>query len=230
MRAAKRRGVVTAANVEPGCSIGEHRVSVAARRQPRQKRAAVTVEAILDAAALILEAEGFGGYNTNAIAERAGVSIGSLYQYFPNKAALTQALIAREDADLLNELTPLLNRPGGMGLLRELIRIGVAYQLRRPALARLLVAEEARYPQGDEASRLTELLQAIFARCFANIPLVHEPYVAQDLFSIIHGIVNGARQHGEHDSALLSMRVERAVFGYVETFDIRLRSHAASAA
>ncbi len=105
------------------------------RRQPRQERAAATVAAILEAAAVILESEGFDGYTTNAVAERAGASIGSLYQYFPNKTALTQALIAREDAALLDNLVKLLERADGIGLLRELIQVAVTHQLRRPVLA-----------------------------------------------------------------------------------------------
>jgi AcrR family transcriptional regulator len=66
------------------------------RKKPRQPRSAETVASILEAAAQVLEAAGFEGFNTNAVARRAGVSIGSLYQYFPNKKALTIALIRRE--------------------------------------------------------------------------------------------------------------------------------------
>ena len=58
------------------------------RKTPRQSRATATRDAIVEAAARILEADGMGGFNTNAIAARAGVSIGSLYQYFPAKDAI----------------------------------------------------------------------------------------------------------------------------------------------
>ncbi|WP_454277896.1 TetR/AcrR family transcriptional regulator [Sphingomonas sanguinis] len=63
------------------------------RKTARQGRSAATVDAIVEAAARILEAAGPSGYTTNAIAQRAGVSVGSLYQYFPNKDAITRALI-----------------------------------------------------------------------------------------------------------------------------------------
>jgi AcrR family transcriptional regulator len=66
------------------------------RRIPRQARAAETVTAILEAAAQILEAAGLSAFTTNAVAERAGVSIGTLYQYFPDKAALLRLLAERE--------------------------------------------------------------------------------------------------------------------------------------
>lgn len=66
------------------------------RRIPRQARAAETVDAILEAAAQVLEAGGLGAFTTNAVAERAGVSIGTLYQYFADKDALMQAIAERE--------------------------------------------------------------------------------------------------------------------------------------
>jgi AcrR family transcriptional regulator len=55
------------------------------RKTPRQARARATVDAIVLAAAPILRSDGPEALNTNRIAEVAGVSIGSLYQYFPNK-------------------------------------------------------------------------------------------------------------------------------------------------
>ena len=55
------------------------------RRSPRQARAQASVEAILEAGFQILEHEGEGALNTNLIAQRAGVSIGTLYQYFSSK-------------------------------------------------------------------------------------------------------------------------------------------------
>src|SRR5580698_3835386 len=79
--------------------------SLNARKTPRQKRSVATVGAILDAAARILEKQGFDAYSTNAVAARAGVSIGSLYQYFPGKDAITRALIERECALLLADVS-----------------------------------------------------------------------------------------------------------------------------
>ena len=66
------------------------------RRIPRQIRAEETVSAILEAAAQVLEAGGLEGFTTNAVAERAGVSIGTLYQYFADKQAILRAIAERE--------------------------------------------------------------------------------------------------------------------------------------
>jgi AcrR family transcriptional regulator len=74
------------------------------RRTPRQSRAEETVAAILEAAAQILEKGGLAAFTTNAVAERAGVSIGTLYQYFADKNALLRALGEREMAAALGNI------------------------------------------------------------------------------------------------------------------------------
>ena len=66
------------------------------RRIPRQMRAEETVAAILEGAAQILEAGGLAAFTTNAVAARAGVSIGTLYQYFAEKQAILRAIAERE--------------------------------------------------------------------------------------------------------------------------------------
>jgi AcrR family transcriptional regulator len=65
------------------------------RRRPKQRRAQETVEAVLDAVVRILKREGVGAVSTNRIAAVAGVSIGSVYQYFPDKRAIFLALHER---------------------------------------------------------------------------------------------------------------------------------------
>ena len=71
-----------------------------ARRRPKQVRALATRDAILEAATQILERHGEGAFTTNRVAERAGVSIGTLYQYFADKQAILAALARREAAAL----------------------------------------------------------------------------------------------------------------------------------
>lgn len=69
------------------------------RKKPIQHRSKATVDAILVAAAQVFEAHGYASGTTNRIAERAGVSIGSLYQYFPSKDSIAVALLERHIAD-----------------------------------------------------------------------------------------------------------------------------------
>lgn len=74
------------------------------RKKPAQARSATTVEAIVEAAAQILSADGEEAVTTGAVAARAGVSIGSLYQYFPNRDAVLAALIHRERQAIAAEI------------------------------------------------------------------------------------------------------------------------------
>jgi AcrR family transcriptional regulator len=66
------------------------------RRRPSQDRSRATWDAIVEAAVQVLERAGPAGFTTAAVAERAGVSIGTLYQYFPDKQAILLAAAERE--------------------------------------------------------------------------------------------------------------------------------------
>jgi AcrR family transcriptional regulator len=82
------------------------------RRKPKQARSQATYDSILEAAEQMLQREGPDGLNTNRIAERAGVSIGTLYQYFPDKAAILLAMaqrsLARPDAGFMAQQKTLM--------------------------------------------------------------------------------------------------------------------------
>lgn len=121
--------------------------NLAQRKQPRQTRAAATVEAIIEAAARILARDGLARFNTNRVAELAGVSIGSLYQYFPHKDALMAALIAREQAVRVRQLAAAVDAVHGLplGQAIDALIAGVIAQ-DDGALARLLDLEEQRLP------------------------------------------------------------------------------------
>lgn len=188
----------------------------ASRKLPRQKRSTSTVANIVEAAALVLEARGIAGYNTNAVAERAGVSVGSLYQYFANKAALTHALMEQEDEAIERELASIAACAPGLELLRRVIHVAVSRQARRPVLARLLGDEVQRMPPSRHAARLTELLEAVFRRSFKGSPLEHQPQAAADIFAIIVGLMESAQRRGEVDTQRLGDRLTGAVFGYVD--------------
>lgn len=189
-----------------------------ARKQPVQRRSTVTVDAILEAAARILEQGGFTRYTTNAIAERAGVSVGSLYQYFPNRDALTAALIERESAPLLAALEQAGAAASCEAALLGLIRASVAHQMQRPVLARLLDFEEERLPLGERDARIGDRIHATLTRAFAlpDAPRLDDPSTAAfDVFAIVRGMVDAAGARGETDAAALEVRATRAVVGYL---------------
>lgn len=118
------------------------------RRSPRQARAAQTVASIVEAAAQILEKGGLAAFTTNAVAERAGVSIGTLYQYFADKNALLMAL-AREEMDAaLREVGRALQGEGDPSLegrVRAMVRAIVhafrGRQRARKAVVQALLAQ-----------------------------------------------------------------------------------------
>ncbi|WFU19752.1 TetR family transcriptional regulator [Bradyrhizobium sp. CB3481] len=88
--------------------------SVSSRKRPQQARSTELVAAILDAAVQVLAKEGAQRFTTARVAERAGVSVGSLYQYFPNKAAILFRLQSdewRQTTELLRGILEDAGRP-----------------------------------------------------------------------------------------------------------------------
>ncbi len=88
--------------------------SISSRKQPRQARSADLVATILEAAIRVLAKEGAHRFTTARVAEKAGVSVGSLYQYFPNKAAILFQLQSdewRQTSELLRDILEDAQRP-----------------------------------------------------------------------------------------------------------------------
>jgi len=192
------------------------------RKQPRQARARHTVDAIIEAAARILEEQGHGGFTTNAVAELAGVSIGTLYQYFPDKDALLGALIARETTLLVEEAEAACLMAAGQQALNALVQAAVRHQVRRPRLARLLDFEEARLPLDTATQLVRTRFIAILAEILARPDLPKQSSMAAatgDVAAIMRGMIDAAGERGEHGHEALVARVRRAVLGYLSMPD-----------
>lgn len=100
------------------------------RKRPRQQRSSFTVEVILEAATQLLDTEG-PAMTTNRIAETAGVSVGSVYQYFGDKQAIFDELAARHLADAEARMVAVLDAHPVEGtawptVLREIVAVAVA--------------------------------------------------------------------------------------------------------
>lgn len=118
------------------------------RNQPQQPRARATVAVILDAAIRVLDQEGLDAMTTTRVAEVAGVSVGTLYQYFANKGAIIEALQARE-LERADALLKRLLESSTAASDRELAQAVVAGLLglyrAAPTLHRVLTVEGLRF-------------------------------------------------------------------------------------
>jgi len=191
------------------------------RKTPIQARSSATVEAILEAAARILESEGLEGYTTNAIAKRAGVSIGSLYQYFPNKDAVTAALVRADTEEMAGAMEAVMVAYEGRPVrdcIGALVEVAVCHQFDRPMLARLIDLEEHRLGRdfGMEAARerMIGVVRRLLENSRLDLPFDLET-VTQDLFALSHGITDAAGMKGETDRAHLNARIRHAILSYL---------------
>jgi len=119
------------------------------RRTPRQVRAELTRERIVTAAAHVFAEYGYAAGTTNRIAERARISIGSLYQYFPNKDALLAELLVRHiDRGAWAEADRLDMSPGSLaGVARALVRDAIEHHRDDPRLLRIMMEEASFSPE-----------------------------------------------------------------------------------
>lgn len=188
------------------------------RKTPRQGRSRASYEAVLSAAAQILERQGYAGLTTNAVAERAGVSIGTLYQYFPGKEAIAAELVRRLKAQLLDDLSGAIAESQGKPL-REVAAIvlnaSIRHHARAPVLSRELEKVEVGLPLDAEAeavaARVTDGLVALLEANGVARPAI----AARDLSALSKGLVHAALFAGETDLGAIERRLRPAILGYL---------------
>jgi AcrR family transcriptional regulator len=132
------------------------------RKSASQKRSLATVAALLDATARVLTRQGYDRASTNRIAATAGVSVGSLYQYFPNKEALVAALVARHNREMLQLLRDALTEVASLGLaaaMRKLVSVSVDAHLVDSALHRVFTEQ---VPRMGQLAKIEALQQEAF--------------------------------------------------------------------
>lgn len=138
------------------------------RRKPVQDRSSATVDALLEATAQILLSHGYERASTNEIARRAGVSIGSLYQYFDNKEALVAELARRHfghiESVVVENMVPRAGEAVDLrAMVTRLLRALVAVHRVNPRLSQVLEAEVPRVGELrviEELGRRSEVLVA----------------------------------------------------------------------
>ena len=138
------------------------------RKQPRQARSRELVERVLAASARVFADDGYAAATTNKIAEQAGVSVGSLYQFFPHKAALLQALRERIMARMGVGLSAVFDASDALSLPQLIDRVFAVFQAteaERPGMLSVLYQEQSarqmRPGQGHTQGVQTELFGTI---------------------------------------------------------------------
>jgi AcrR family transcriptional regulator len=114
------------------------------RKHPSQNRSRATVDALIEATARILVREGFDRASTNRIAEVAGVSIGSLYQYYPGKEALVAAVINRHNQEIMQVVRGALEEVASQPIekaVRRLVAVAIEAHRIDPRLHRVLAEQ-----------------------------------------------------------------------------------------
>ena len=131
-------------------------INASPRKRPIQGRAKATVDAIIVAASQVLIAFGYERMTTARVAQRAGVSVGSLYQYFPNKEALVAALIDKHSEELVDTVRDTLERHSHATLgecVRAAIDATIAAHRLDPRLHKILHEQIPRVGQLGRAMR-----------------------------------------------------------------------------
>ncbi|MGZ9810271.1 TetR/AcrR family transcriptional regulator [Pseudoroseicyclus sp. H15] len=195
------------------------------RKAPKQARARATYAAILEATARILVESGVERLNTNRIAEVAGVSIGTLYQYFPTKEAILTELVREERKILLEDLTAAtgnMERETFDQTLDKLLWAAVTHQLRQPKLARMLEYCDTFLPLEEETGALNAAILRTVADGLRHAGQHDTELATRDLVAALRGMIDAAGLSGETDQEALFQRTRKLARGYLG-FDSGLR-------
>jgi AcrR family transcriptional regulator len=142
---------------------------ISSRKQPKQARSTELAAVILEAALHVLAEEGAHRFTTTRVAERAGVSVGSLYQYFPNKAAILFRLQSdewRQTTDLLGRILEDVNKPA-LERLRNLVQAFIRSECAEAEIRVALNDAAPLYrdaPEAKEARASGERTMQVFMR------------------------------------------------------------------
>lgn len=190
------------------------------RKSPAQERSRRTVERILDASARIFHEQGYTGATTNDIADEAGLSIGSLYQYFPNKDALLVALTRRHIESTTESLATLLISLPSHSQFEEILRMVIDFLVKQHDLddLHLLVMHTA--PRTNEVNseleRSKTQLVDITGQLLepSNIPADQRTLVARMVVATIDAAVHDViirQPRGKKRQAAIDMTIQTAL-------------------
>jgi AcrR family transcriptional regulator len=181
------------------------------------------VDAVLAAAAHILEDRGLSGFNTNAVAVRAGVSIGSLYQYFPSKDAILVALMEQGLSVFSESVAEAIDGAPGDSLgedLKFMLQMGLVSHLRRPNLVRLLEDEfqrlEGHINKASSHVAVRAAMNRLLQRYGNQIRVDNIETASHDIGVIARSLMSAAGERGDTEWDTVIDRIVRAMLGYLD--------------
>lgn len=188
----------------------------AMRKAPRQARSKALVEAIIQAGARVLGDQGWAGFTTNKVAEAAGVSIGSLYQYFPDKLALIEAVRQHHFDDVLRIVRRAVEGEKPVQAFAELLVDGmIDVHLTHAALHRVMLDEVPGH-RGTRAAY--DSFRADYLGSYAK---GIAPYrknaetVAEVLSSAVEGVIHNAARAGRLETPELRRELVALISAYL---------------
>lgn len=200
------------------------------RKSASQKRSQATVETLLDATARVLVREGYDRASTNRIAAVAGVSIGSLYQYFPGKEALVTALVARHNREMLELLRGAMATVATLRV-GEAVRLLVAAMIEAhrvdPELHRIF---DEQVPRMGQLAGIEAIEQETFALVRAFFEARRDEITVRDLDTatyicvtsvetLTHDFVIRRPDASAAEQAEMAEEITRLLVGYLEPSD-----------
>ncbi|MCM2397847.1 TetR/AcrR family transcriptional regulator [Rhizobium sp. S95] len=198
------------------------------RKSPVQSRSTATIDALQAAAIQVLARYGLSGTTTTRIAERAGTSIGSLYQYYPNRDALIAAVLERHLNAMADAIDEACRQQKGMRVAEmasSLVSAFLAVKLSDPVQAKALyaVASERGGPElvARVYSRTVEAIASMIASAsdasFAD-PSLSAAIAFDAMAGPVRSVLEGYTANGVQDS--LHLHLVRLVTAYLQTFRV----------
>jgi len=190
------------------------------RKAPRQQRSRVTVDVIVEAATRVLARRGWARFTTNEIAAVAGVSVGSLYQYFPNKLAIAEAIRQRHLDEVLVALSGAGDDNEAILLDQRAARFAdgvIAAHSVDEALHRVLLDEVplvARSSYAEFEAEYQRRYRALIAAS-ASGAAGDDETAARVLSSAVEGVVHAAAHRGDLGLPALRSELVRLILAYL---------------
>lgn len=194
------------------------------RKAPRQQRSRVTVDVIVEAATRVLARRGWARFTTNEIAAVAGVSVGSLYQYFPNKLAIAEAIRQRHLDEVLVALSSAGDDNEAVSLDQRVTRFAggvIAAHSVDEALHRVLLDEVPLVARSSYAEfeaqyqRRYRALIAASANTNTSGGAGDDETAARVLSSAVEGVVHAAAHRGDLGLPALRSELVRLILAYL---------------